>query len=66
MMPPDPQRWEYDVVTAKKVTTEELNARGLRGWELMSAIALADRPPPGSADPAGTTTRVVLIFKRPR
>jgi hypothetical protein len=61
-------KWEYKVTTLEqndKDAEKELNTLGEEGWELVGAPSIVTSPRQGSGNP-GTSTKVKLIFKRPK
>ena len=67
-LPAPVPKWEYKVTTLEnedKDIEKDLNALGADGWELVGAPSLVTSPRQGQGN-LGTSTKVKLIFKRPK
>jgi hypothetical protein len=63
-------KWEYKVTTLEQNdkdadTEKEINTLGEEGWELVGAPSIVTSPRQGQGN-LGTSTKVKLIFKRPK
>jgi hypothetical protein len=61
-------KWEYKVAALEsedKDAEKDLNKLGEEGWELVGAPSIVTSPRQGQGNP-GTSTKVKLIFKRPK